>query len=628
MRRKIRAIGYDLLSPLKIVASEKIEDTRMKRHCLSAVRKVFAVILCTAVAFAYFPLSGLSDGKSYAAVSWISQVKSAKFIPDDPSNYQFYDGADNVPLEPDEELEDDYYFWGGDRIVATLNDGTARTITYYEDEDSDFGWWEDEDEVELSASEQPRILQTPRLVSLTTPQKFDITIEFAGLTIRQQAELLASPVKSIAFTPVGTEEDSAERFTITQGEEFFFDFVESDKLTVNINGETKDYFAMIIQDDSEPDTYYVDFRDSDNNELPYEYGSVDVETFDSAEWAVGTNYIYIKYGKARAAVPVNVTSNTYSSIKYKPVRTSYTEAELILMESYDEEEGKYYCDLDLLKGDQLTLVLSESGEEKTYTYDGAEFRDNNGELLDDGWGEPDLYYEGPAQTGSLVFTAEYAFLKDFVTIEVSLSSDAEAAAARALRDAREAAADKIESMLSDLDLSLYREAQQEQLFNEFNKAYEAVWEAATPEAADNIAKAFESFVKGVKTDAQMTEEESRQASEGSGAAGGQTVAPSGPAEIIDLPAVKISKPKAAKKKLTVKWKKPKKKKLKKIKGIQIQVATDPGFTNIVKTAKAGKKKTSKVIKGLKPKTKYYVRIRAYGAPNHYSVWKTKSGKTK
>lgn len=103
-------------------------------------------------------------------------------------------------------------------------------------------------------------------------------------------------------------------------------------------------------------------------------------------------------------------------------------------------------------------------------------------------------------------------------------------------------------------------------------------------------------------------------------------APAAPAEIMDLPAIKISKPTAAKKKITVKWKKVSKKNLKKISGIQIQVATDPGFTNIVKTATAGKKKTSKAIKGLQSKTKYYVRIRAYAAGGHVSGWKAKSVK--
>ena len=104
--------------------------------------------------------------------------------------------------------------------------------------------------------------------------------------------------------------------------------------------------------------------------------------------------------------------------------------------------------------------------------------------------------------------------------------------------------------------------------------------------------------------------------------------PAAPAEIVDLPTVKISKPKAAKKKITVKWKKVSKKNRKKIDGIQIQVATDPGFTNIVKTVTAGKKKSSKVIKGLQSKTKYYVRIRAYAAGNHVSDWKSKSAKVK
>ena len=96
----------------------------------------------------------------------------------------------------------------------------------------------------------------------------------------------------------------------------------------------------------------------------------------------------------------------------------------------------------------------------------------------------------------------------------------------------------------------------------------------------------------------------------------------------DLPAVKISKPKAGKKKMTVKWKKVSKKNQKKISGIQIQVATDPGFTNVIASTTAGKKKTSKAIKGLQSKTKYYVRIRAYAAGNHVSVWKSKSVKVK
>lgn len=102
-------------------------------------------------------------------------------------------------------------------------------------------------------------------------------------------------------------------------------------------------------------------------------------------------------------------------------------------------------------------------------------------------------------------------------------------------------------------------------------------------------------------------------------------------EIQDLKAVKISKPAAAKKKVTVKWKKVAKKDLKKIQGIEIQVAADPSFTNIVKTATVGKKKASKKIGGLQSKTTYWIRIRAYkdaADGRHVSVWKTKKVKIK
>ncbi|MBR2539260.1 MAG: chitobiase/beta-hexosaminidase C-terminal domain-containing protein [Mogibacterium sp.] len=105
----------------------------------------------------------------------------------------------------------------------------------------------------------------------------------------------------------------------------------------------------------------------------------------------------------------------------------------------------------------------------------------------------------------------------------------------------------------------------------------------------------------------------------------------GPTEIQDLKAVKISKPKAAKKKVTVKWKKVSKKDQKKIGGIEIQVATDSDFVNIVKSTTAQKSRTSKTIKGLRSKTTYWVRIRAYknaADGKHVSAWKTKKVKVK
>lgn len=106
------------------------------------------------------------------------------------------------------------------------------------------------------------------------------------------------------------------------------------------------------------------------------------------------------------------------------------------------------------------------------------------------------------------------------------------------------------------------------------------------------------------------------------------VAPPAPTEIQDLPSVKVSKPAKGKKAITVKWKKPKKKQLKQIGGIEIQV-TGPSGTI---TATAGKKKSSKKIKGLLPKQTYSCRVRAYnyiGGVKHVSAWSNwKTAKTK
>ncbi|MBQ6624007.1 MAG: hypothetical protein IJH57_05275 [Mogibacterium sp.] len=93
-----------------------------------------------------------------------------------------------------------------------------------------------------------------------------------------------------------------------------------------------------------------------------------------------------------------------------------------------------------------------------------------------------------------------------------------------------------------------------------------------------------------------------------------------------LPAVKIAKAKAGKKKFTAKWKKVSKKNKKKIGGIEIQVQ-GPGV-NSNKLYTVSKGKTSKVIKVPKAKKKYKYRVRAYKGKgikkqvSKWSGWKT------
>ena len=90
----------------------------------------------------------------------------------------------------------------------------------------------------------------------------------------------------------------------------------------------------------------------------------------------------------------------------------------------------------------------------------------------------------------------------------------------------------------------------------------------------------------------------------------------------------ISKVTAGKKKLTVTWKK----QTKQVSGYQIQYGTKKDFSNAKKVTASGAKTVKKVIKSLKAKKYYYVRIRTYktvSGKKYYSSWsKYKKVKTK
>ena len=100
---------------------------------------------------------------------------------------------------------------------------------------------------------------------------------------------------------------------------------------------------------------------------------------------------------------------------------------------------------------------------------------------------------------------------------------------------------------------------------------------------------------------------------------------------LTLPKVKITKPKAAKKAITVKWKKLSKKNRKKIAGVEIQVSKSKKFSS-AKTVKVKKTASTKKITKLAKKKKYFVRIRTwkkYKGKKYVSKWSAvKSVKTK
>jgi hypothetical protein len=96
-------------------------------------------------------------------------------------------------------------------------------------------------------------------------------------------------------------------------------------------------------------------------------------------------------------------------------------------------------------------------------------------------------------------------------------------------------------------------------------------------------------------------------------------APSAPVYRIAGKPAKVKVSKAGKQKLKVSWKKPAKSKLKKIKGLYIEVATDKAFTNVVRRKKVKKTKTSYIFKKLNKNQRYYVRVRFYKGKD-ISMW--------
>ena len=97
---------------------------------------------------------------------------------------------------------------------------------------------------------------------------------------------------------------------------------------------------------------------------------------------------------------------------------------------------------------------------------------------------------------------------------------------------------------------------------------------------------------------------------------------------------KLSKVKASAvsaKVIRIEWQKLSSKDRKKAKKIEIQVATDKAFTNIVKKKTLNSSKTSWTVSGLTKNRKYYIRIRTFtrkGNVTYVSPWVTKNAKTK
>jgi hypothetical protein len=283
-------------------------------------------------------------------------------------------------------------------------------------------------------------------------------------------------------------------------------------------------------------------------------------------------------------------------------KTSYTELEMLDREWFYGEEYSYY--IDFTTGDKIRVYTSDT-EWKDYTY--SEEDSGDGDYYFKNGDESKLLYslnywgEERISSGSYDFETYDETDEIWVTIALTItaSDEDEVALSKAKNDAWYTVRAAI-----DQKYPLCRAAQQDELDAICANAWDSIG-AATDVAGVNAAlNSLKAKIGAVKTDAQLKVEEQAAAAL---AAENARQGTSG-----NLPKVKASKPKAAKKAITVKWKKLKKKQLKSgVSNIEVWVCSDGAFANGSTIEKVvGKKKSSVKIKGLQKGVTYYVKVRA------------------
>lgn len=282
-------------------------------------------------------------------------------------------------------------------------------------------------------------------------------------------------------------------------------------------------------------------------------------------------------------------------------KTSYTELEMLDYEWYDGEDYGYY--IEYTTGDKIRVYTSDT-EYTDYTYSEADSDPNNGDFIFKNGNESKLLYRLNYWDTERIAAGSYEFYAFdetdeegiTTTITITASDEDEVALVSAKNDAWFAVYAAI-----DEKYSLCRAAQQNELDAIWDSAWDSIWNATSVAEVNTVLASLKAKIGAVKTDAQLKAEEAVAAAEAArqGTPG-------------SLPGVKASKPKAAKKAITVKWKKLKKKQLKSgVSNIEVWVCSDGAFANGSTIERVvGKKKSSLKIKGLQKGVTYYVKVRA------------------
>ena len=310
------------------------------RLCFDVLKRLFAIVLCAAISVAYLPLLGQGD-KVYAESQWQEDVKAIQFIPSGGDTRTVYKILHSDEREEvDEEGEPtgatfDYYyvqFKDGDKIIATLLNGTKKTIIYNA---SEWEWiYENgsivngmvpfftEPEGEWQDDHHWQIGNTYNACVSFGNWYYEGDDEITPTSSNIRVKVSENPIKSIKFTPSEERADSqpTEAEIIMEG--FYYDDIyeysadryEGDKLTVTWEDNSKTVYTF--------DKYEWAFLDSEGNNLE------DIARYE--HYVEGPSYITNE--------PFSLNGATFGSITYTITFLGKSDSFVVNVEGSSAEE--------------------------------------------------------------------------------------------------------------------------------------------------------------------------------------------------------------------------------------------------------------------------------------------------
>lgn len=488
-------------------------------------------------------------------------------------------------IEIDNDGEEYFYYWvpwfrTGSVLTVTYKDNTTVAYTYTVDPDTDAEYFVSENGDKINEDDvRIRSNQSEKHWTVGTDNYF--TIEYSGASANVPIEITENNVYGISIelnTPMTIyETDYHLEWDEDDNEYKAYDiprFTEGDCLT--------------IYDKEGNSTQYTLEFDEEDGESYFTYGTEKIHPYaldiysnqEKKHWTVGgENYFTVEYRGYKTTVPVTLIESDVKEI-------SFTPKEEIHLKEHEGGEYRYtdlgerfyfYHNFRLQEGSVLTVAY-EDDTTVSYVFnaDSESFISEDGEELT--WDEviiDDKQYEQPWEADRDNY---FNIMYHGVSTDVQIWID---------------------------------KAEEESTVNEPSTAED------NPTTKEEITTQEEVTTKGEAT----TKEEITTQPE-------QTTKTT--SEVIAKPkATSITKVKAKKKAMLVKWKKV----TSQTNGYEIQYSTKKNFKKNAKIVVIPKNKTTKkTIKKLKAKKKYFVRIRTYRLVDqvkYYSDWsKSKTVKTK